>query len=273
MHLTTNTPAVAKTQVLKTIMATQRCILKTTLALVNLILFILGIVYVFLGTYVHHKKQEYLPDYQTNYYWEPLSILIIGAILATFSCLGCNAAAMESRLLMSIYITIMTALTISISSMSAVAYQSHNDVQREISGLLYDRIATYGLQNARHRHGFDSIQTDLQCCGINSYEDWVRSAYLEETQSVPDSCCVRKLEHCGQEMAAMPEHMATRTIFTNGCLPVLEKLMTQASQLATAIGILAGSVFLLTIMTTSFMACSKKPQIPSEKDAPTLLEL
>ena len=240
-------------------MATYRCILKLLLASVNLILFVLSIVYVLLGTYVQGKKQEYLPDYQTNYYWEPLTIMIIGAILATFSCLGCNAAAMESRLLMSLYVTIMTILTITISSMSAVVYNNRNEVRREISELLQDRILTYGLQDAPHRHGFDTIQTELQCCGANGFDDWVRNPYLEQTQSVPDSCCIRKLENCGNDIAVRPEHMATRVIYTTGCLPALEQLMTQATQLATAIGILAGSLFLLTIMTTSFVACSKTP--------------
>ena len=248
-------------------------ICKILLAAINLVLFALSIAYMLIGAYVSTKKDTYLPDFHPQHQWEPLTLVIIGAILATFSCLGCHAATAESRILMATYLTTMTILTIAASSISAIVYTNRNVIHHEVEMLLQDRVNTYGLENAHHRHGFDSLQKELQCCGVHDFTDWLRNAYLEASAAVPDSCCHRTTENCGHDAVAQPVNMASRVINTNGCLPVLDNLMTQTVRIAAAIGVLAGMLFILTIFTTTLAECGRKPAPIVEQDEPVLLEM
>ena len=36
-----------------------------------------------------------------------------------------------------------------------------------------------------------------RCCGSSNYTDWSRNRFLNETHSVPDSCCKNETQHCG----------------------------------------------------------------------------
>ena len=46
-------------------------------------------------------------------------------------------------------------------------------------------------------HGVDFLQINLECCGGDSYQDWIRNEALEATSSVPDSCCKVLSANCG----------------------------------------------------------------------------
>ena len=37
----------------------------------------------------------------------------------------------------------------------------------------------------------DFIQETLECCGINSTEDWDETPFYQETDRLPSSCCGR----------------------------------------------------------------------------------
>lgn len=36
---------------------------------------------------------------------------------------------------------------------------------------------------------WDKVQNELQCCGVNSYEDWYNINDWEDKKWVPQSCC------------------------------------------------------------------------------------
>ena len=56
----------------------------------------------------------------------------------------------------------------------------------------------------------DFLQIHLSCCGVMSYKDWENNARLNETRSVPDSCCRNPTLDCG--LNAMNNSMENGTI-------------------------------------------------------------
>ena len=46
-------------------------------------------------------------------------------------------------------------------------------------------------------HQVDFLQIHLKCCGVLSYIDWENNSKLNETKSVPDSCCKSPSINCG----------------------------------------------------------------------------
>ena len=82
----------------------------------------------------------------------------------------------------------------------------------------------YGvLQNNQTRLAMDDLQSTFRCCGAESYEDWSRSRWWEESsvrlsRKVPDSCCKTLSVMCG-----VRDHPSN--IFYTGCAYKLSQLV------------------------------------------------
>ena len=57
---------------------------------------------------------------------------------------------------------------------------------------------------------WDSIQRHVECCGVDSYEEWYK--YLKDF-NVPDSCCINSTVGCGQ-MAVNRKNVYTTSCYT-----------------------------------------------------------
>ena len=78
-----------------------------------------------------------------------------------------------------------------------------------------------GLQN----YGKDSykgvtetwniVQHELKCCGAQEYLDWENTTFSQESNSVPDSCCLSDVEGCGAGILAMSQEQVSK----NGLIP------------------------------------------------------
>jgi len=64
---------------------------------------------------------------------------------------------------------------------------------------------------------FDWLQQNLQCCGVENFEDWKNSKRTHLNHTVPMSCCKETRECDTNE---------DRQIFLDGCYPKLLKLLS-----------------------------------------------
>uniref|UniRef100_A0A8C3GJM8 Uncharacterized protein n=1 Tax=Cairina moschata TaxID=8855 RepID=A0A8C3GJM8_CAIMO len=67
----------------------------------------------------------------------------------------------------------------------------------------------------------DVVQKRLQCCGVQNYTDWLKTAstswhLLAENARVPESCCKEKYSVCRGELHQLEQ------LFQEGCLRKLE---------------------------------------------------
>lgn len=58
-------------------------------------------------------------------------------------------------------------------------------------------------------HHVDFLQIHLKCCGVKSYKDWENNQKLNETKSVPDSCCKTPAINCGLNAMNMSMNIIT----------------------------------------------------------------
>ena len=240
-------------------MALGRCTLRFLLVAVNVMFFIISVAFVLLGTYIQRQRDTYLPDFTPSNLWAPWILFSMAGIVAISSCMGCHAAALENKCIMLLYGAIMLTLTIIMTTMAGIVYTHTDQIKSEMADVLFDRLLTYGIQDARYKQSWDSIMKDLGCCGIHSYQDWIKNPLLEGKQAVPDSCCLKTIEDCGIEKSAMIENEAANTIFVDGCLLKLTHMLYKTSTVSAAITIMAATIFAATILTTFFIVCEKKP--------------
>lgn len=66
--------------------------------------------------------------------------------------------------------------------------------------------------------GWDSIQEQFECCGVDKPDDWANTTHLTPARkTVPDSCCKNVAVGCGENKINPPTPPAN-SIYTDGCL-------------------------------------------------------
>lgn len=205
---------------------------KWLLFISNFLVFILSCAGLGLGIWVLVDKSSFVDLLEqtdhTVHIYESTAILIlivaIGSILISF--FGCCGAFKESRCMIGTYFFVLLALMILVLAGAIVAMSQGID---KLSDPFMDTLSRY----QRGRHGaieqtWDDVQTQLQCCGVNSPKDW--SDHNSGFQNgdnyehgsgnliiinvrVPDSCCASA---SNKELCKVVP-TAANGVFVEGC--------------------------------------------------------
>uniref|UniRef100_A0A6G1SPP1 Tetraspanin-6 n=1 Tax=Aceria tosichella TaxID=561515 RepID=A0A6G1SPP1_9ACAR len=113
-----------------------------------------------------------------------------------------------------ITITLLTFVTVLNIFMGIVVFRSSVDGFRFIEDGLHDAQGRYDWDH-RITEAWDTIQTDMKCCGTLSYMDWqmYRPKGHKLDGILPGSCCVHELEtshYCKRGMEIWEEGCADR---------------------------------------------------------------
>lgn len=83
--------------------------------------------------------------------------------------------------------------------------QDEDQIQSDLQNALnsyYSSNDTSGEYDEDLNDVVDFIQEALECCGINSTEDWDETPFYRETNRLPSSCCGRsEPENCTRDEA------------------------------------------------------------------------
>ncbi|XP_011503265.1 PREDICTED: CD63 antigen-like [Ceratosolen solmsi marchali] len=137
-------------------------------------------------------------------------LIIIGAVIFIIAFFGCCGAIRESHcMVITFAILLLTLLIIKVSVASYIFIQNGNKIEEKIFKDLEKSIKQYFNSNEAIRTKVDSIQFVFQCCGYNSYNDYLNDQ--KNTQGIiPGSCCNKqenqfchtseasKVEGCGK---------------------------------------------------------------------------
>ena len=93
------------------------------------------------------------------------------------------------------------------------------------------------------------LQSQFQCCGVESYTDWGSVLHFNETDSVPDSCCTQDSTgaSCGDGQLTDPTH-----IYEVGCLTALG---TFVKENLIIVGIVGAAVIVLQLIGVIVACC------------------
>lgn len=137
-------------------------------------------------------------------------LIVIGAVIFIIAFFGCCGAIRESHcMIVTFAVLLLTLLVIQVAVASYIFLQNGNNVEQKIYKDLEKSIKQYFSSNEAIRTKVDSVQFVFQCCGYNSYTDYLNDP--KNTQSIiPGSCCnkqenqicdaaeAKKAEGCGK---------------------------------------------------------------------------
>ncbi|XP_059384143.1 CD63 antigen-like [Carassius carassius] len=193
-----------------------KCI-KYLLFFFNFIFWLCGLALIVVG--VMAKVSINTTAFLQGYSGSPLVIIIVGVIIFFIAFFGCCGAWKENQCMVTMFAVILSLIVIVEIGAAIAGYVLRGNLTELLNKGFDSMIA--GYNETENREAMDGIQRDLKCCGRNSSSDWMNSKFLA-ANSVPDSCCKNITRDCGK--GALQQ---TTKIYTDGCQPILDKLLKQ----------------------------------------------
>ncbi|KAK7128058.1 hypothetical protein R3I93_020602 [Phoxinus phoxinus] len=160
-----------------------------------------------------------------------LLLIIVGSLMFTITFFGCFGALRNISLLLNMFVGILLAILLLQVTAAVMGLLFSEKVQERTEQLMMKAIVRYrddqDLENV-----IDFVQKKFKCCGVDSFLDWSKNMYFNssdqnpslEAYGVPFSCCIRLKNEtvfnsmCGYETQKIKKSVASRLIYTTGCL-------------------------------------------------------
>lgn len=203
------------------------------------------------------------------------------AVCTAFGCLlfiitftGCLGALRENTCLLCTFSLLLGFVLLVEVSGVALGFYYRTQMKEKIEHRLKTAVEFYRDEKKQDlQHLIDSTQTELKCCGANSYNDWEINSYFNcsspgyEACGVPFSCCknMNNNRQCGigVRRSSVDHGDRINRIYTSGCVDVLinwfkENLILLAS---------VGTAVLVVQIVNLFMAYRFRGQIVDIKNS------
>ncbi|KXJ17895.1 tetraspanin-33 [Exaiptasia diaphana] len=213
-----------------------RCI-QYTLIILNMLFWLLSILIIAIGAYIIVESKDHFKNMADLKFQPSIFILIAGGIIFIITFIGCIGAVRENTTLLRLYIGIILAIILIVIACAVLAFVFRDKLETTISKKVKSIIPVYRAAGDKYldlQNIIDAVQTDWECCGAESYQDWEANVYFNCSAplgssrrcGVPFSCCKKDLQEnrqCGfgardPKLKGLQKINALKAINTFGCV-------------------------------------------------------
>ncbi|XP_054615521.1 tetraspanin-10 [Dunckerocampus dactyliophorus] len=238
--------------------------LKYLLVLSNLMFSVMGLLVLGLGMWGLISKESFAQERIGSIGTDPMLLLVTAGLLLTLLCLsGCVGALRENDCLLKVFSgTLLVLITAQVLAL-IVVYTVQGEIGNVLRSGMLAAIAGY-QDDLDLRFITDELQSNLQCCGADTYRDWEINIYYNCSApgvlacGVPATCCLDPLENgtvwnsqCGLGAQTLDEFSAQSVIFLGGCLGEISRWVQQHQGLIGTIVAVVLGVQILTVFVTT----------------------
>jgi tetraspanin-9 len=245
------------------------------------LIWLCGCAFLGVGIWFHLSYQGYATLYPDHPGLSADVIFItIGALSLIISFFGCCGSWFENRCCLFIYFSLIILLFLSQFIVGALVFVFRGGIGRTLAMELKDGIVKH--YNHTDRGGmiapsvsaiWDKVQTDLHCCGVNSYEDWYNIESWPNQRWVPKSCCRPRynltsdlLEGSGSDddFYDCRKKGDPKYWWHNGCAESLRLWFIQRLHVVGIVGIVIAFLQLFGLIISMLLYCTVKHRRSSE---------
>lgn len=201
--------------------------------------------------------------FMDDHFFTPANLMIfISICLMIVAITGCIGAFKESTMLVNIF-GVLLFIVFSMELTAAVlAYLLHGQVSMMLVRTMNDAFMAY-KENTYIASGIDFLQTNLECCGIDSPDDWSQVFEQKANKTVvPDSCC---------GLMDKDERNECLQFYQYGCLPQLNFIIQKSAMLIASgaltvafvqfLGVICAFMLAKTIRRTKSLRAARRWQL------------
>ncbi|XP_063795563.1 tetraspanin-1 [Pseudophryne corroboree] len=182
--------------------------IKVLMILFNLAIFLAGGTLLGVGIWVSVDSVSFLkifgtlPDNIASQFVNVGYFLIaIGALLVILGFLGCCGAQKESKCLLITFFSIVLIIFIAEVAGAVVALVYSSVAESFLQSVLTPVIKQQYGSNKDVTNSWNTLMTDLKCCGLNNYTDFNDSPYMKNG-TYPTQCCSSNSTSCTMAFAS-----------------------------------------------------------------------
>ena len=202
---------------------------KYSMFFMNVLFWLTSCLLLAIATYAMLEKQEIYRKIN-RLATDPAAILLcIGLVIFIISFTGCLGALRENTCLLRFYSGMLGLMLLLEITAAIVGYVYAEKVKAELHKAFTSMIVSY-RDDPDLQLLIDTVQRELKCCGSEKYTDWKINPYFNcsspaiEACGVPFSCCITDEinSQCGFSALSFQESVASKSIYTQGCLKGVE---------------------------------------------------
>ncbi|XP_049775409.1 CD63 antigen-like [Schistocerca cancellata] len=154
----------------------------------------------------------------------------VGGLLLVIGFFGCCGAIKENNCMINTYAVLVVLIVIVELAVGITAFVYRDDIGDILTDKLQNAVSNYG-KDTEASEAINALQTELECCGADSYKDY-------PTEDLPPSCCA-----AGSSCSKSPgQHFAT------GCSVALADFIQSVGTLIGGVTIGVGVVEVVVIV-------------------------
>jgi len=233
-------------------------ILKFLVFVFNFLFFVVGCGIIGLGCYMYFEMKDYLSFLgDTGFVDATIGFIVIGVILTVVSFFGICAVCTDNSCMFKGFGCLMMLVVIAEFGIAIAILILKVDAEEAISSAMNDSLDDYQVE-PKVTTSWDSIQTDLKCCGVDTYMDWKNTTFNHPVNStkydVPDSCCIDgQTQGCGKDQLDSNTH-TNGTIYEKGCLKTFEDYIEDNAYIVGGAGAGLGVLQILVLVGSFCLA-------------------
>ncbi|XP_048346507.1 tetraspanin-10 isoform X1 [Sphaerodactylus townsendi] len=231
----------------------------------NMVFFVGGLLFLAIGIWGLFHKESLASERITYLDSDPMLFFVLaGLVASTISLLGCLGALFENTRLLKLFNGGIIVFVIVEVLGAIILFSLRHQIKASLKDSLMVAVLRY-QDDADLQFIMNEIQAGLQCCGVESYQDWKANLYFNcsspgvQACGVPSSCCLDPLENgtilnsqCGFGTLGLEEFVAQSIIYLGGCVPQLSRWLDNHAG-----AISSYFVFLIVIEVGSLLLATK----------------
>ncbi|XP_029459051.1 tetraspanin-7 [Rhinatrema bivittatum] len=207
--------------------------LKTLLIIYSFVFWITGVILLAVGVWGKLTLGTYISLIAENSTNAPYVLIGTGTTIIVFGLFGCFATCRGSPWMLKLYAMFLSLVFLAELVAGISGFVFRHEIKDTFLRTYTEAIHNYDGVDDRSK-AVDSVQTNLKCCGVQSYTNWTSSVYWTE-HGFPHSCCVNASDCLPQDIHNMT--VAATKVYHKGCYELVTSFME------TNMGIIAGVAF------------------------------
>lgn len=166
---------------------------KTVLTVINIAFCLIAIVLIMMSAWLFSFYNDYDHVASDNSMLVPACVVsAVGLLLLLVGILGFVVTFKEMKCLTLLFLVVMSLLFVALVVGSALAYVYRMDIDSAVDKGLKKALDDYSDDDYVKKE-IDLMQTELKCCGVDNYTDWLNTTWYEHQSdrnaTYPVSCC------------------------------------------------------------------------------------
>ncbi|ODM95263.1 CD63 antigen [Orchesella cincta] len=190
-------------------------IVKFLMFLFNFVFVVGGVLLITFGVMALTGYQDFQQEYEhvvkvDSFKAPPIILIVVGGAVFLIAFMGCCGVLRENNCMMMTYAVFLTIILLVQVGIAVAAALYEDEFKEVLQKGMSKSIEKYSTAD-EVKKTWDAMQSNLHCCGSDSYNDWSKTGH------VPESCCLKQAPGCSDGVLGSPDKAET-TIYTEGCV-------------------------------------------------------